>query len=414
LDQYINPSNPNAHYYGTAEEIIRQCTGNDGKPIDMLVAGAGTGGTITGIAKRLKQVYPNIIVVGVDPVGSILALPETLNEEHKLESYQVEGIGYDFVPSVLDRSTSVIDSWVKTNDHESLVMMRRLIRDEGLLCGGSSGAAVAGAIKAIQQHLQTRKNSRIVIILPDSVRNYMTKALSDDWMSDHGFIDGDVIKLKTTTYDQAWWATKRVYEIPSLNTPLTISSNVRCKDAITLLKQQGFDMVPVLDDTAGGHIIGVVTEGNITKCILSGRCNPNTPIADSGVIYKTFHKFSMTSTLGELANALDHDPFVLIVAEQRCFSVERNNTTPNRKRKLSTGDYLIGTTTTSASTDDDDDNNSQGTGPSTTKPNSSGSNNLGVAKVSTRIVVSGIVSRIDLLDFISSGGNKDGCDDNIS
>lgn len=96
LDQYSNPSNPNAHYYGTAQEIIDQC---DGK-VDMLVAGAGTGGTITGIAKRLKEHNPNIIIVGVDPEGSLLAQPEQLNDKCRLEPYLVEGIGYDFIVSV--------------------------------------------------------------------------------------------------------------------------------------------------------------------------------------------------------------------------------------------------------------------------------------------------------------------------
>jgi cystathionine beta-synthase len=163
LDQYANPSNPNAHYYGTAEEIIRQTGGK----IDMLVAGAGTGGTITGIAKRLKEHNPNIQIVGVDPEGSILAVPDSLNDKCRLAPYHVEGIGYDFIPDVLDRS--LVDQWYKSNDAESLLMMRRLIRDEGLLCGGSSGSAVAVALKAAKS---LKKGQRCVIILPDSVRNY--------------------------------------------------------------------------------------------------------------------------------------------------------------------------------------------------------------------------------------------------
>ena len=100
LDQYSNPSNPEAHYYGTAEELIRQCQGK----IDMLVAGAGTGGTISGLAKRLREHNPDIEIVGVDPEGSILAVPDSLNDKHRLESYHVEGIGYDFIPKVLDRT----------------------------------------------------------------------------------------------------------------------------------------------------------------------------------------------------------------------------------------------------------------------------------------------------------------------
>ncbi len=146
----------------------------------MVVAGAGTGGTISGISAKLKEQNPNVQIVGVDPVGSILALPDSLNDPGRLETYHVEGIGYDFIPGVLDRG--LVDSWIKSNDQESLVMMRRLIRDEGLLCGGSSGAAVSAAINAAAT---LEEGQNCVVILTDSVRNYMTKALSDEWMIDH-------------------------------------------------------------------------------------------------------------------------------------------------------------------------------------------------------------------------------------
>lgn len=174
------------------------------------------------------------------------------------------------MPDVLDRS--LVDEWHKSNDTESLVMMRRLIRDEGLLCGGSSGAAIACALEAAKS---LRKGQRCVVILPDSVRNYMSKALNDDWMGDHGFIDGQVIKEKNY---QSWWATKRVYDLP-ISTPLTITSDVLCKHAVALMKKEGFDMVPVLDD---GHVIGVVTEGNMTSRLLSGRCRMDASVAEAG------------------------------------------------------------------------------------------------------------------------------------
>lgn len=111
-------------------ELIRQISSsNPTRKIDMIVAGAGTGGTITGLAKKLREEHnPDIVVVGVDPVGSILAEPDILNEENRLEPYQVEGIGYDFIPDVLDRT--LVNHWVKTRDKDSLIMMRRLIREE--------------------------------------------------------------------------------------------------------------------------------------------------------------------------------------------------------------------------------------------------------------------------------------------
>jgi cystathionine beta-synthase len=141
LDQYSNPANPMAHYDGTAEEILEAC---DGK-LDMLVAGAGTGGTISGIARKIKEKCPNCIIVGVDPYGSILAQPESLNQTD-ITGYQVEGIGYDFIPKVLDRS--LVDRWVKSEDKASFVTARRMIREEGLLCGGSCGTVGAAACTA--------------------------------------------------------------------------------------------------------------------------------------------------------------------------------------------------------------------------------------------------------------------------
>ena len=172
LDQYSNPSNPDAHYQGTAEEII-----NDfGSNLDMVVVSVGTGGTITGIAKRLKKEIPNIKVVGADPVGSILGGGD------KISSYLVEGIGYDFIPEVLDNS--LIDHYIKTNDEESFIMARRLIKEEGLLCGGSCGATMVAALKAASV-LEVGQNC--LVILADSIRNYMTKFPSDDWMKKNGF-----------------------------------------------------------------------------------------------------------------------------------------------------------------------------------------------------------------------------------
>lgn len=127
--QYANPSNPLAHYNGTAEELIAQCDGR----LDAVVVGAGTGGTVTGIARKLKEAIPGVRVVGVDPKGSILAEPDSLNDECRLVGYQVEGTGYDFIPTVLDRD--LVDEWIKTSDAEAFTMSRRLIREEGLLCG---------------------------------------------------------------------------------------------------------------------------------------------------------------------------------------------------------------------------------------------------------------------------------------
>lgn len=183
LNQYSNPANPGAHYEGTAEEIIRQCGGR----IDMIVATAGTGGTISGIARKIKERLPHVVIVGVDPHGSLLADPEN----DPVGSYLVEGIGYDFVPDVLDRS--LVDRWVKVDDKETFNMARRVIRKEGILCGGSSGAAMAGAIKAAKS---LGAGQRCVVILPDSIRNYMSKFLDDDWMIENKLMEGELSDRK--------------------------------------------------------------------------------------------------------------------------------------------------------------------------------------------------------------------------
>ena len=172
LDQYSNPSNPNAHYDGTAQEILDDL----GKEINMVVIGAGTGGTITGVAKRLKEEIPGVIIIGSDPIGSILG------GGTEVEPYLVEGIGYDFIPDVLDND--LVDEYIKTNDEESFLMARRLIREEGLLCGGSSGSAM---VAALQTAKNLNKGEKCLVLLPDGVRNYMSKFLNDDWMRKNGF-----------------------------------------------------------------------------------------------------------------------------------------------------------------------------------------------------------------------------------
>ncbi|QBR83199.1 pyridoxal-phosphate dependent enzyme [Legionella israelensis] len=173
LDQYANPDNPNAHYYHTAQEIIDDF----GDELDMVVMGVGTGGTITGIARRLKEHYPSVKIIGIDPVGSILG------GGNEIKPYHVEGIGYDFFPEVLDNT--LIDQYIKTTDADSFHMARQLIREEGLLAGGSSGAAMWGALQAAKT---LSAGQKCLVILPDSIRNYLSKFVNDEWMKEQGFL----------------------------------------------------------------------------------------------------------------------------------------------------------------------------------------------------------------------------------
>ncbi|XP_039224656.1 cystathionine beta-synthase-like protein isoform X1 [Crotalus tigris] len=296
LDQYRNASNPLSHYDTTAEEILQQCEGQ----VDMIVAGAGTGGTITGIARKIKEKCPGCTIVGVDPEGSILAEPEKLNITDKTV-YEVEGIGYDFIPTVLDRS--VVDKWYKCNDEESFAFSRMLIREEGLLCGGSSGSAMSVAVKAAQE---LKEGQRCVVILPDSVRNYMSKFLSDKWMIQRGFMKEEDNDIK-----KPWWWHVKVQEL-CLSAPLTVLPSVTCEKTIEILREKGFDQVPVVDES--GLILGMVTLGNMLSSVLAGKVQPLDKV--SKVIYKQFKTIHLQDNLGKLSHILEIDHFALVVHEQ--------------------------------------------------------------------------------------------------
>lgn len=174
LNQYKNPNNPAIHEKQTAQEILNEA----GENLAMVVMGVGTGGTITGIARALKKMNSTIQIIGVDPYGSILG------GGTKVHPYLVEGIGYDFIPDVLDNT--LVDRYIKVNDKDSFLMAKKIIREEGLLVGGSSGAAVFAALIAAKD---LKKGQKCIVILPDSIRNYLSKFADDAWMKKQGFLE---------------------------------------------------------------------------------------------------------------------------------------------------------------------------------------------------------------------------------
>jgi len=172
-DQYTNPANPEAHYRTTGPEIWRQTDGQVG----VLAAGVGTGGTITGIARYLKEQNPGVWVIGVDPKGSIY----TAGTPQDVTTYLTEGVGEDFWPETFDQT--LVDEYETVTDGEAFAMTRRLVHEEGILAGGSGGMAVEGALRVAHR----RPDDLVVAVVPDGGRNYISKIFDDVWMTSHGF-----------------------------------------------------------------------------------------------------------------------------------------------------------------------------------------------------------------------------------
>src|SRR5436190_4518339 len=244
-NQYFNQANPAAHYESTGPEIWEQTGGR----ITHLVAGVGTGGTITGTTRYLRERKPDLVVVGADPEGSIYA-----GGDAKVHPYLVEGVGEDFWPETFDRS--VVDRWVTVSDREAFVTTRRLAEMEGILAGGSSGLAVHAALEVAKGI--DDPDALLVVVLPDGGRNYLSKIYSDNWMRQNGFVArgadltvGDVLRHKSDAG-----------EIPPL---VSVNTHQRVRDAIALLHEHRVSQLPVVSASDPAAVVGAIGERGLLR-----------------------------------------------------------------------------------------------------------------------------------------------------
>jgi cystathionine beta-synthase len=241
-NQYANPANPETHYRSTGPELWRQSSG----AITHLVVGVGTGGTITGVARYLREQRADIEVIGADPVGSIFS-----NEE--VHPYLVEGVGEDFWPQTFD--PSVVDRYVTVSDRDAFLTTRRLAETEGLLVGGSGGLAVHAALEVARD---ASEDALIAVILPDGGRAYLSKIFNDAWMRQYGFLErtggrtvGDVLRTKT-----------EAGEIPPF---VVVETHQRVRDAISLLHEHRVSQLPVISGHDPHTVVGSVGERGLLQ-----------------------------------------------------------------------------------------------------------------------------------------------------
>jgi cystathionine beta-synthase len=257
-NQYFNPKNPEAHYKTTGPEIWEQTGGQ----IDYFVCGVGTGGTISGAGKFLKEKNPKIKVVGIDPKGSILReYFYTKKFAPVLKTYKVEGIGQDWLPGTLN--FEVIDDMIEANDKESFLMARRLTREEGIFVGGSAGTAMAGALKYADR---MKENEVMVILLPDTGERYLSKVFNDDWMRENGFLTPDRVTVHYVLQNKA----------KTLQQLIAIDSATTVRKALELFKEHDVSQLPVIEK---GKSVGTVIDNDLMSAVLDDHSHLDQPVS---------------------------------------------------------------------------------------------------------------------------------------
>ena len=228
-DQYSNMSNPEAHYRVTGPEIWEQTGGGD---VDAIVVSVGTGGTISGLGRYFKERKPEVLIVGADPEGSVY----TARSDADLHPYLVEGIGKDTWPETMD--PEVVDEWIRVSDRESFLWARRLAREEGILAGGSGGTSLVASIE-IARRLGAGK--RVLTMIPDSGRNYLSKFYDDNWMLEHGFLERQAPLPSVEEVLRA----KHGGDLPAF---VTISAHQKVGEGIDTMQRYSISQLPVVRD----------------------------------------------------------------------------------------------------------------------------------------------------------------------
>jgi len=287
-NQYENAENPDAHYRTTAPEIDRQ----GGESVAAIVGTVGTGGTMSGVGRYFKEHRPSVRIVAVDPKGSVLANYARTREVVRATPYLVEGIGEDKVPKTIHYD--YLDEFVEVDDRESFEMARRLTREEGLFVGGSSGSALAGALK----WLATRpipEGSSVVVILPDSGDRYLSKFYSDDWMREKGFLDAGATAQDLLGAKEG---------IPAL---VSVDPTTTVRDALQTLRRHGISQLPVL---AGKENVGSVQEEEVLRATLQDQSVLDRTVA--GVLGPAFHEVGRDAPVGEILHRLKEERALLV------------------------------------------------------------------------------------------------------
>jgi cystathionine beta-synthase len=290
-NQYHNPANPQTHYETTGPEIWRQTAGR----VTHLVAGVGTGGTISGIARYLREQNPDITVVGADPVGSIFSGDE-------VHPYLVEGVGEDFWPTTYD--PSLVDRYVRVSDRDSFVTTRRLAETEGMLLGGSGGLAVHAALVVAAE--VDDADALIVVVLPDTGRAYLSKIFNDTWMASHGMLE----RTSDRTVGDVLHAKQDAGEIPPL---VIVETMQKVKDAIALLHEHRVSQLPVVSHTDPSTVVGSIGERGLLKHAADNPAIMGTSIVD--VMEPPFPAVAATDPVRQAVELLSGDRQALLVTE---------------------------------------------------------------------------------------------------